>query len=104
MKAKSSKKKSKTDWDKLHNMPDTDIDYSDIPALDSDFFKRGKLRMPKSKSLISIRMDPDVLEWFKSQGAGYQTRMNAVLRMYMEAHKHNDSLNRTRDSEVDLKQ
>jgi uncharacterized protein (DUF4415 family) len=86
MKAKPLKKKSKTDWDKLHKMPDSDIDYSDIPPLDSEFFKNGELRMPKAKPLISIRLDSDVLEWFKSQGTGYQTRMNAVLRMYMEAH------------------
>ena len=86
MKTKPLKKKSKTDWDKLHSMSDTDIDYSDIPPLDSEFFKKGKLRLPKTKPLISIRLDSDILEWFKSQGAGYQTRMNAVLRMYMEAH------------------
>ncbi len=92
MKEKSSKKKSKTDWDKLRTMPDSDIDYSDIPPLDKEFFQKGKLRMPKSKPLISIRVDPEVLEWFKSHGTGYQTRMNAVLRMYMEAHKHNKTL------------
>ena len=86
MKAKPLKKKSKTDWGKLHSMPDTDIDYSDIAPLDSEFFKKGELRIPKAKPLISIRLDSDVLEWFKSQGTGYQTRMNAVLRMYMEAH------------------
>ena len=86
MKAKSSKKKSNTDWNRLHNMSDTDIDYSDIPQLESEFFKKGELQMPKTKPLISIRLDSDVLEWFKSHGAGYQTRMNAVLRMYMEAH------------------
>jgi hypothetical protein len=50
------------------------------------FCKKGELRMPKTKPLISTRLDSDILEWFKSQGAGYQTRMNAVLRMYMEAH------------------
>ncbi len=92
MKAKNSKKKLKTDWGKLENMSDQDIDYSDIPPLDKDFFKKGKLRLPKSKPLISIRIDPDVLEWFKSQGTGYQTRMNAVLRMYMEAQTPNKSL------------
>ena len=86
MKAKPLKKKSKTDWDKLHSMQDKDIDYSDIPRLDSEFFKKGQLRMPKAKPLISIRLDSDVLEWYKSQGAGYRTRMNAVLRMYMEGH------------------
>jgi len=86
MKAKPLEKKSKTVWNRLHNMSDTDIDYSDIPPLDSEIFKKGKLRMPQTKPLISIRLDSDVLKWFKSHGAGYQTRMNAVLRMYMEAH------------------
>ena len=89
MKAKDSKKKSGTDWDKLNAMSDEDIDYSDIPALGEEFFKKGKLRIPKAKPLISIRIDTDVLSWFKSMGSGYQTRMNAVLRMYMEAHRHN---------------
>ena len=88
MKVKSSQKKSRTDWDKLADMPDADIDYSDIPPLDKNFFKDGKLRLPKAKPLISIRIDPDVLEWFKSQGGGYQTRMNAVLRMYVESQRH----------------
>jgi len=88
MKAKASPKKSRTDWDKLTDMPDADIDYSDIPPLDEKFFKDGKLRLPKAKPLISIRIDPDVLEWFKSQGGGYQTRINAVLRMYMESQSH----------------
>ena len=92
MKVKASKKKLKTNWDKLEKMPDQDIDYTDIPPLDSEFFRKGKLRMPKAKPLISIRIDPEVLEWFKSQGTGYQTRMNAVLRMYMEAHRLNNSL------------
>lgn len=89
MKANNSKKKSKTDWDKLNSMPDSDINYSDVPELGDSFFKNGKLRMPKTKPRISIRLDGDVLEWFKSSGTGYQTRINAVLRMYMEAHKHN---------------
>lgn len=85
MNAKNSKKKSGTDWDRLEAMPDEDIDYSDIPPVDENFFKTGKLRMPKTKPLISIRIDDDVLEWFKAQGPGYQTRINAVLRMYKEA-------------------
>ena len=85
MKFEGDEKKSRTDWDKLADMPDADIDYSDIPPLDEKFFKEGKLRLPKAKPLISIRIDTDVLEWFKSQGGGYQTLMNAVLRMYMES-------------------
>jgi uncharacterized protein (DUF4415 family) len=48
--------------------------------------KRG-LKPAPTKSLLSIRVDTQVLSWFKSQGPGYQSRMNALLRAYMEAHK-----------------
>ncbi len=51
------------------------------------FWKKNMLKMPKTKNQISLRLDSDILEWFKSQGSGYQTRMNAVLRTYMEATK-----------------
>jgi len=85
MNEKRLKKRSRTDWDRLNSMTDEEIDYSDIPPLDEEFFRTGELCMPKAKPLISIRMDPDILSWFKSQGKGYQTRMNSVLRMYMEA-------------------
>lgn len=85
MSARNLKKKSKTDWDRPAKMSDKDIDYSDVPPLGKEFFKKGKLRLPKAKPLISIRIDEDVLNWFKAQGPGYQTRINAVLRMYKEA-------------------
>ncbi|MEZ4675388.1 MAG: BrnA antitoxin family protein [Caldilineaceae bacterium] len=78
-------KHSATDWARLETMTDDEIDTSDIPLLDDDFFAKGELRLPKQKPLISIRVDADVLEWFKAQGPGYQTRMNAVLRLYMDA-------------------
>ncbi|MGB7540644.1 MAG: BrnA antitoxin family protein [Burkholderiales bacterium] len=48
--------------------------------------KRG-LKPARTKSLLSIRVDTEVLSWFKSRGSGYQSRMNALLRAYMEAHK-----------------
>jgi uncharacterized protein (DUF4415 family) len=67
-------------------MPDADIDVSDIPELSADFFKEAELRMPRKKQLVSLRIDPDVLEWFKGRGKGYQTRINAILRAYMELH------------------
>ena len=69
-------------------MKDRDIDFSDIPPLDNAFFANAVLRLPRRKKSLSIRLDPDVLEWFKHQGKGYQTRINAVLRMYMEAKIH----------------
>ena len=56
--------------------------------LNKSFFKRAKVRMPKRKQSVSLRLDPDVLDWFKHQGRGYQTRMNAILRAYVEAHQH----------------
>jgi uncharacterized protein (DUF4415 family) len=56
------------------------------PALDEDWFRRARLVVPERKSLVSLRLDPEVLRWFRAQGRGYQTRMNAALRAYMEAH------------------
>jgi uncharacterized protein (DUF4415 family) len=87
MSAKLSKKQSKTDWGKVRTRADEDIDTSDIPPLDPEFFKSAELRMPTKKSSITVRLDSDVLAWFRKQGKGYQTRINAVLRTYMEAHQ-----------------
>ncbi|MDX1521321.1 MAG: BrnA antitoxin family protein [Anaerolineae bacterium] len=75
---------SQTDWERLEQMTDEDIDTSDIPPLDEAFFANAKLRLPARKVPITIRLDPDVLDWFRSFGKGYQTHMNNVLRMYME--------------------
>ncbi len=85
MKAKNIKTKSKTDWKRLGKMSDKDIDYSDIPQMREDFFKKAILRLPDPKSTITIRIDSEVLNWFKKQGKGYQTRINAILRLYMTA-------------------
>lgn len=73
----------------LLEMSDEDIDYSDIPPLDEAFFKNAKLvkRKPRTEQ-ISIRIDTEVLEWFKEQtkGKGYQTLINDVLRTYVQHH------------------
>ncbi len=79
------KTKSLTNWDSLRVLSDKDIDTSDIPPLEESFFASAKLRLPQGKTLITIRLDNDVLDWLKSQGKGYQTRINAILRTYMEA-------------------
>lgn len=71
----------------MNAMRDEDIDYSDIPELGDDFFKNAILRMPESKVTVTMRLDKDVLNWFKLKGQGYQTRINALLRSYMEAQK-----------------
>lgn len=79
-------KESKTDWKKLAKMKDEDIDFSDIPELDEKFIKNVVIRLPKKRP-ITIRLDDDVIEWYKSQGRGYQTRINQLLRRYMETHQ-----------------
>lgn len=87
MSGKPIKKPSRTDWERVDAMSDEDIDTSDIPPLDETFFANAEIRMPQAKPSITIRLDPDILEWFKGQGRGYQTRINAVLRKYVEAQK-----------------
>jgi uncharacterized protein (DUF4415 family) len=79
-------KASKTDWKRLAKMGDKDIDTSDIPELDEEFFRKVDVRVPP-KQPVTLRLDADVLIWFKSQGQGYQTRINKLLRSYMEAHQ-----------------
>ena len=56
---------------------------------DEQFWRDARVVMPpRGKTSVHLRLDTDVLEWFKLQGRGHLTRMNAVLRSYMEAHKH----------------
>lgn len=88
MKAKNTIKESRTDWKALKKMPDSEIDVSDIPKLDKAFFSNAQIRMPKRKKAVSLRLDPDVLDWFKHQETKYQTKINAILRAYVEAHQH----------------
>ena len=56
--------------------------------LGDDFWKRVGIVMPPGKTSVHLRVDSDVFDWFKKQGEGHLTRMNAVLRSYVEAHKH----------------
>jgi uncharacterized protein (DUF4415 family) len=67
-------------------MRDEDIDYSDAPKLGPDFFANAIL-WPGPKKQITLRIDPDVLKFFRQHGRGYQTTINAVLRKYMEGRK-----------------
>lgn len=73
----------------LAKMPDSEIDYSDIPPLGNEFWKNA-IRNPfykPTKQATTVRIDTDVLLWLKSTGKGYQTRINAILRDAM-LHKH----------------
>jgi uncharacterized protein (DUF4415 family) len=82
------RRKSETDWKRLHSLTDEEIeaaiandpDWAEFKDLD---WSEAVLLIPPKKKPISIRVDEDVLDFFKQQGAGYQRRMNAVLRSYM---------------------
>lgn len=90
MKKKLISKKSGTDFKRLDAMTDADIDLSDIPEVTPEMFAKGILRRglkPITKQQLTLRLDSDVVEWFRGQGGGYQTKMNALLRAYMEEHK-----------------
>lgn len=68
-------------------MTDDEIDTSDIPELDEEFFATAELRMPNSKRVAMLSVDTEVLEWFEEQGADFQYRINAALKIYADAHR-----------------
>lgn len=75
----------RTDWDKVRSLSDAEIDQaiaSSPDEADADWSDDAELIIPEPKVLLSLRIDKDVLDYFKSTGKGYQTRMNAVLRSY----------------------
>lgn len=72
---------------KLSKMPEEKIDYSDIPELDKNFWENVEIEFPKTKKLVSIRLDSDLVFWYKSRFTEYQTAINAILKAYMNAHK-----------------
>ena len=81
------RRKSETDWARLEALTDEEIDASIANDPDwSDDWNWGEavLVIPPKKKAISIRVDEDVLDYFKKEGAGYQRRINAVLRSYMQ--------------------
>ena len=86
MNAKNTKRRSRTDWKRVDAMRDVDIDLSDSPELGPEFFANAII-WPGPKKQITLRIDPDVLTFFRKHGRGYQSTINAVLRKYMEARK-----------------
>jgi uncharacterized protein (DUF4415 family) len=75
----------------MHERGETAPTPPDAPTIELDeaFWRNAALVMPGEKPKVSVhlRVDPDVLDWFKKQGKGHLTRMNAVLRAYYEAHR-----------------
>jgi len=89
MKPNSSSRRSKTNYRRLRNL-DRDVRVTaehpeaDLKHIAKGIVRRG-LKVVGPKELVSLRIDADVLKWFKASGAGYQTRINAVLRAYKDA-------------------
>ena len=81
----------KTDWKRLEKLTDEDIakavaEDPDAPPLwTPEDWANAKIVLPPAKRPVTIRLDGDVIEWFKKQGGGYQTRINAVLKAYVNA-------------------
>lgn len=90
MKRPATSKKSRTDWKRVDALPDQRIDFSDTPGLTPEMFARAVVRRGLKpvarKRQLTLRIDSDVLEWYRKQGSGYQTRINALLRAYMQEH------------------
>jgi uncharacterized protein (DUF4415 family) len=88
---------SRTNWERLDALSDSEIDTSDIPPLTEDDFARSQWRFPASAEstamapshavLVEVAVDEDILAWFQSQGKDYPQRMRAALRLYAEAHR-----------------
>jgi len=86
---KSTSMQSKTDWARLQSgatdaKPTHEHPQADVGHIVRGLVRKGLQPLPP-KASISLRVDQDVLEWFKAQGAGYQTRINTVLRAFRDA-------------------
>ncbi len=83
---------SQTDWARLDAMTEEEVEWlaaEDMAELgmDPDWMEHATVLMPRPKERVTVRLDPDVLDWLKAQGRGYQTRINAILRAYYTAQK-----------------
>jgi uncharacterized protein (DUF4415 family) len=88
-----NRRKSERAWKRLASLTDASIrravqsDPDAAPILDAAWFSKATIQLPEPKKAVSIRLDRDVMDWFRRQGKGYQTRINAVLRAYVDAHR-----------------
>lgn len=90
---KGRRRTGKTNWARIAAISDREIeaavkaDPDAAPILDRSWFRTATLALPEPKIPISIRMDREVVEWFKARGKRYQSRINAVLKAYVHAHR-----------------
>jgi len=84
----ASKKSIKSDLPRIDKISDKEIDYSDDPETNEAFWQMAEINSPATKRQVTLRIDPDIINYFKAGGQGYQTRINAVLRNYVKANQH----------------
>ncbi len=83
--------RDRTDWKRVDALSEAELNEAirrdrDTFVPEPEWFNNAMVLRPgQPKQRITMRLDADLLEWFKAQGRGYQTRMNAVLRAYYEA-------------------
>ncbi len=90
-----AKMKDLTDWARLDAMTEEEIernaaDDPDNPPWTEEDWKNARVVWPQGKAPVTLRLDKDIIAWFKARGRGYQTRINAVLRAFVEAQKPRD--------------
>jgi uncharacterized protein (DUF4415 family) len=90
----TSKTEPGTDWKRLRTMADEEVHAAitadpDIKATDEAFWKEAHVVVPRRKETVTMYLDADLLEWFRGE-RGYQTRINAILRAYMNSQNRND--------------
>ncbi len=90
-----AKMKDLTDWARLDAMTEEEIernaaDDPDNPPWTDEDWKNARVVWPQGKAPVTLRLDKDIIAWFKHRGRGYQTRINAVLRAFVEAQKPRD--------------
>ena len=91
--SRSGRPRGKTDWRRVDALSDRELegaakaDPDAAPILSKEWFRTAQVVLPERKVPISLRMDREVVEWFKAQGRRYQSRMNAVLKAYVQHRK-----------------
>ena len=93
MKKPVTSRKSRTDWKRVDALKDAQIDFSDTPEMTPEMFARAVVRRGLKplarKKQLTLRIDSDVLDWYRRQGKGYQSLMNRLLRAYMQERRKN---------------
>jgi len=90
MRRRAITRRSATDWKRIQRMKDSDINLSEVPEVTPEMFarsvvRRGLKEIKPRKVQLTVRVDRDVLQWYRSRGRGYQTQISALLRAFMEA-------------------